>query len=193
MKLFYSIIVIFLVERTLSAGFNQAIELAADTLSNVKLVQEKKLLQKYFDEISQDTGKYCFMVQDTLQALEMSSVETIVVWDNLPINRLTLRNTSTSEESVVHLTPEEEKNDTHFHDKATGVQLEIFERMPLVEWLAENYTNYGAALEFVTDRSQEGSQFCRGFGGIGGILRWKVDFAELEVAEFVGDDFDDFM
>jgi peptide chain release factor subunit 1 len=177
----------------MDAGFNQAIELAADTLSNVKLVQEKKLLQKYFDEISQDTGKYCFMVQDTLQALEMSSVETIVVWDNLPINRLTLRNTSTSEESVVHLTPEEEKNDTHFHDKATGVQLEIFERMPLVEWLAENYTNYGAALEFVTDRSQEGSQFCRGFGGIGGILRWKVDFAELEVAEFVGDDFDDFM
>ena len=26
----------------------------------------------------------------------------------------------------------------------------------------------GAALEIVTDRSQEGSQFCRGFGGIGG-------------------------
>ena len=26
----------------------------------------------------------------------------------------------------------------------------------------------GAHLEIVTDRSQEGSQFCRGFGGIGG-------------------------
>jgi len=34
-------------------GFNQAIELAAETLGSVKLVQEKKLLQKYFDEISQ--------------------------------------------------------------------------------------------------------------------------------------------
>jgi peptide chain release factor subunit 1 len=54
-------------------GFNQAIELAGECLANVKLVQEKKLLQKYFDEISQDTGKYCFMVQDTLQALEMVS------------------------------------------------------------------------------------------------------------------------
>ena len=28
-------------------GFNQAIELAQDTLSNVKFVQEKKLLNKY--------------------------------------------------------------------------------------------------------------------------------------------------
>jgi len=50
-------------------GFNQAIELSSECLANVKLVQEKRLLQRYFDEISQDTGKYCFMVQDTLQVL----------------------------------------------------------------------------------------------------------------------------
>ncbi len=101
-------------------GFNQAIELASETLSNVKLVQEKKLLQSYFDEISQDTGKYCFMVQDTLQALEMSSVETLIVWENLAINRITVKNTSTGEESVLHLDAAQEKNEAHFHDSATG-------------------------------------------------------------------------
>lgn len=37
-------------------GFNQAIELSADTLANVKFVQEKRLISKFFDEISQDTG-----------------------------------------------------------------------------------------------------------------------------------------
>lgn len=163
-------------------GFNQAIELSAECLANVKLVQEKRLLQRYFDEISQDTGKYCFMVQDTLQALEMSSVETIIVWENLTVNRLTVKNTSTGEERVLHLTPDQESNDSHFHDPVTGVQLEIIERMTLVEWLANNYKSFGAALEFVTDRSQEGSQFCRGFGGIGGLLRWKVDFVEMEMA-----------
>ncbi|KAJ3126737.1 Electron transfer flavoprotein alpha-subunit [Nowakowskiella sp. JEL0407] len=41
-------------------GFNQAIDLSAEVLSNVKFVQEKKLNQKYFDEISQDSGKYCY-------------------------------------------------------------------------------------------------------------------------------------
>ena len=41
------------------SGFNQAIELSAETLGSVKLVQEKRLIQKYFDEISQDTGRYC--------------------------------------------------------------------------------------------------------------------------------------
>ena len=40
--------------------------------------------------------------------------------------------------------------------------------MPLLEWFANNYKNFGATLEIVTDRSQEGAQFVKGFGGIGG-------------------------
>ena len=65
----------------------QAIELAAESLANVKFIQEKKLIgrfclsliicqnltkanfSRYFDEISQDTGKYCFGVDDTLKVL----------------------------------------------------------------------------------------------------------------------------
>ena len=45
------------------------------------------MLQKYFDEINQDTGKYCFMVDDTLKGLDLGAVETLIVWDNLEINR----------------------------------------------------------------------------------------------------------
>lgn len=41
--------------------------------------------------------------------------------------------------------------------------------MPLLEWLANNYKSFGATLEIITDRSQEGSQYVRGFGGIGGM------------------------
>jgi hypothetical protein len=71
---------------------HKAIELAAESLANVKFVQEKKLIQKYFDEISQDTGKYCFGVEDTLKGLELGSIETLIVWENLDITRYILRN-----------------------------------------------------------------------------------------------------
>lgn len=73
------------------AGF-QAIELAAESLANVKFVQEKRLIQKYFDEISQDTGRYCFGIEDTLKALELGAVETLIVWENMDITRYTLNN-----------------------------------------------------------------------------------------------------
>ena len=46
--------------RLCSRRLNQAIEQSAEILSNVKFVQEKKVIKKYFDEIAQDTGKICF-------------------------------------------------------------------------------------------------------------------------------------
>lgn len=161
-------------------GFNQAIELSADSLANVKLMKEKKLLQKYMDEISQDTGRYCFMVEDTLHALDLGAVEDLIIWDNLETQRYVLRNISTSEEIIKHLTKQQEQDDNNFRDAETQVELEVVEKEPLVEWFANNYKNFGCNLEFVTDRSSEGTQFVKGFGGIGGILRWKVDFAEMK-------------
>ncbi|CAI2162730.1 3584_t:CDS:10 [Funneliformis geosporum] len=159
-------------------GFNQAIELAAESLANVKFIQEKKLIQKYFDEISQDTGKYCFGVDDTLKGLELGAVETLIVWENLDVTRFTLKNSS-GIEIIVHVTKEQEKDRSHFIDKETNLEMEVADRIPLLEWFADHYKDFGANLEFVTNRSQEGSQFVKGFGGIGGLLRYKVDFDTL--------------
>ena len=48
-------------------GFNQAIELSAEKLGDVKFIQEKKLICKFFDEISLDSGQYCFGVDETMK------------------------------------------------------------------------------------------------------------------------------
>lgn len=66
------------------------------------------------------------------------------------------------------LTKEQEKDRSHFVDAETNTDLEVVVQITLLEWLAEEYTKFGCTLEFVTNKSQEGSQFCRGFGGIGG-------------------------
>jgi peptide chain release factor subunit 1 len=219
-------------------GFSQAIELASDTLANVKFVQEKRLISKFFDEISQDTGKYGFGISETLQLMEMGAVETLVVWEELEVDRVTLKNTASGDEVIKFLTPEQLKKSESFRCAAAGSmaakrrvnsamatgnapltfvrvgglsrpgswwawlhscidavvstpppplrrdkegnELESVESVPLLSWLAENYKRFGCVMEFVTDRSQEGSQFCKGFGGIGGLLRYAVPLAELE-------------
>lgn len=171
-------------------GFNQAIELASEVLANVKFIQEKKLIGRYFDEISQDTGKYCFGIDDTLKALEMGAVDTLIVWENLEIHRIVLKNHQTDEDKVLHLSPEQEKDKTYSVDSETGVELELVEKQPLLEWLANNYKGFGATLEIITDKSQEGAQFCKGFGGVGGILRYRVDFQSMELDDY-GDGFYD--
>lgn len=172
-------------------GFNQAIELSTEVLQNVKFVQEKKLISAFFEEISQDTGKYCFGVDDTLRALEIGAVHTLIVWENLDITRYQIKNPVEGEkDQILFLTKEQEKDTSNFRGE-DGAELEIIEALPLVEWFANNYKSFGATLEFVTNRSQEGSQFCKGFGGIGGILRYKVDLMALnEYDEQNPEDFD---
>ncbi|KAF2590855.1 hypothetical protein F2Q70_00040024 [Brassica cretica] len=171
-------------------GFNQAIELSAEILSNVKFIQEKKLIGKYFEEISQDTGKYVFGVEDTLKALEMGAIETLIVWENLDINRYELKNSTSGEIVVKHFGKDQETDQSNFHDAETNAELEVQEKMPLLEWFANEYKRFGCTLEFVTNKSQEGSQFCRGFGGIGGMLRYQLDmrtFDELSDGEVYED------
>eukprot|EP01104_Vermistella_antarctica_P002871 TRINITY_DN13072_c0_g1_i1.p1 TRINITY_DN13072_c0_g1~~TRINITY_DN13072_c0_g1_i1.p1 ORF type:complete len:455 (-),score=148.78 TRINITY_DN13072_c0_g1_i1:103-1401(-) len=160
-------------------GFNQAIDLAAETLGNVKFIAEKKLISSFFDEISQDTGKYCFGINDALYACDMGAVDTLIVYEALEITRYEVRNQSTGETSVLYLLPAEEEDRANFVDPGTGAELEISSSEPVIEWIATNYKKFGCTLEFVSNKSQEGAQFLKGFGGIGGILRYSVDFMAL--------------
>ncbi|MCI21485.1 eukaryotic peptide chain release factor subunit 1-3-like, partial [Trifolium medium] len=148
-------------------GFNQAIGLSAEILSDVKFVQEKRLIGKYFEEIRQETGKYVYGVDDTLKALEIGAVETLIVWEDLDINRYVLKNATTGEIVIKHLKKEQECDESNFRDAATSADLKVQEKIALLEWFANEYKKMGCLLEFVTNKSQEGSIFCRGFGGIG--------------------------
>lgn len=231
-------------------GFNQAIELSAECLQGVKFMQEKKLIEKYFDEVAQDTGRVVYGVEQTFKALELGAVETLIVWENTDYQRIELRSNVSSNTNavnssnvskshfaiadsgddgvdngdfstfennpiegndlnfnrnndsnsisqshnqsqsspimknnrVLYLTKEDElKKRFLFMEKdETGndVESEIVDRTPLIDWFAEHYRDFGATLEIITDKSQEGAQFVRGFGGIGGLLRYKLEIHE---------------
>jgi peptide chain release factor subunit 1 len=170
-------------------GFNQAIDLAGETLNNVKFIQEKKLINEYFDHISKDSGKVCYGIDDTLKALEAGAAETLIVFENLEITRWVLKS-STGSEIILHTTKAQEADRSLFMDKETGQEMEIIEQGSMLEWLAEKYGDFGATLEFVSDRSSEGNQFVKGFGGIGAIMRYQLNLEQLQ--DFDEDDEDEF-
>ena len=98
--------------------------------------------------------------------------------------------TSPPEEIIVYANKDQEKDREKFTDKSTSQEMEQAEEpASLLEWFAEKYKDFGANLEFVTNRSQEGAQFVKGFGGIGGLLRYKLD---LQTLQTVDDDEDEF-
>lgn len=160
------------------AGFNQAIDLAGAALSNVRFVAEQKLISQFFEEINRDTGKYCFGVRDIMFALDQGAVETLLVYEDLTISRVVVKDPVTEETDTLYITVEDRNNPDIFLSKENGEKLIILEDDELVEWLAEHYRDFGTKLELITDKSEEGSQFCQGFGGVGGILRYKIEVYE---------------
>ncbi|CAL5430046.1 unnamed protein product [Camellia sinensis] len=69
--------------------------------------------------------------------------------------------------------------------------MEVQDKTTLLEWFANEYKKFGCTLEFVTNKSQEGSQFCRGFGGIGGILRYQLDIRSFDELSDDGEVYED--
>ena len=171
-------------------GFNQAIELAQEALANTKFVHEKKIIAKFFEHIAQDTGQVCFGINDTTKALEMGAIETLIVWEELPHLRCVVRNNQSGTETVMYLTKDQLSNDALFKDANGSIVSDIIESQNYIEWLSEKKDRRrGARLELVSDKSQEGAQFVVGFGGIAGIMRWKLEMEHVADAE--GPDEDD--
>lgn len=63
----------------------------------------------------------------------------------------------------------------------------------VLEYLVENHKKYGATLHLISDKTSEGSQLCKGFGGCVGILRFRMDFTNDYDEVNEDDTYDDFL
>ena len=157
------------------AGFNQAIEICAPVLSNMRFIKEKNLLQFYFEEITKDSGKYVYGASETIEFLISGTIEKLILWENLEMFRFTLENSITKKEEIKILEKKEAEDSEFLKNMENETNSLIIKKELLSDWIVGNRKNYGANLFFVSDKTPEGNQFKKGFGGIGGILRYVVN------------------
>eukprot|EP01126_Amoeba_proteus_P013244 TRINITY_DN15589_c0_g1_i1.p1 TRINITY_DN15589_c0_g1~~TRINITY_DN15589_c0_g1_i1.p1 ORF type:complete len:124 (+),score=28.38 TRINITY_DN15589_c0_g1_i1:1094-1465(+) len=53
---------------------------------------------------------------------------------------------------------------------------EVLSVVPLLDWILENYKNFGSVVHLVSGKSSVGHQFVEGFGGVGAMLRYPIEF-----------------
>lgn len=145
-------------------GFNQALELSTTLLKDTKLVREKHVVGEFFELIRRN-GNYCYSVAETIMYLEMGLVKTLIVSYDLPDKRYETINDNNEKSIIYKFDP----------------SCKIIKETLLLDWILENYMNYGAELELVSPTSSIGNQFISSFGGIGGILSYKIDTEFLNV------------
>lgn len=79
-------------------------------MGGVRFIQEKKVIGKFFENIALDTGLFVFGVNDTIKALEIGALETMLLWEELAIMRYEIRNPVKGETRIHLLTETQEKD-----------------------------------------------------------------------------------
>lgn len=164
------------------SGFRQAVEMAGVALGDLKLSKERDTLHALFEHVSIHPDTCAFGVSEVHSALvDLAAVKSIVAWEDLTAVRYCIT-ASDGEERVVVGGP-----------SCVGPEDSVTAAEPWVDWLAREAPRLGVSVRFVSDRSMEGTQLVRGFGGVAAVLTHAVthlDALEKAAADMDDPDFD---
>ncbi|CAD8084964.1 unnamed protein product [Paramecium primaurelia] len=174
-------------------GLNQAVQLSQESLLEVKYIREKNLVGQFFENIDKDTGLVVYGVQDTMRGVESQTIKTLICVDTLQYLRLECQSKQTEQKQIKYVKGNEGYEPGTLLEEKNGEQFVILQKEDLVEHLSEKFKDYGLDFQLITDHSVEGNQFMKGFSGLGGFLRFKMDMDYLVQQEDWKDEDEDFI
>jgi peptide chain release factor subunit 1 len=157
-------------------GLKEMVENAGAAIEEIGRLQDRKLMQQFLREVAkQDGGLATYGEADVRKSLDAAAVEHLLLAENMRKVRLTFTNGKTGE--VVHKTVPELQVDDAFDAQAKawgGANQVQMEKKDLIEDLSDIAESTGANVHIVSPASEEGGVLEKAFGGIVGILRYKL-------------------
>jgi len=152
-------------------GLKELVEKAREELKDLDLVREKNLMGRFFEEIRKtDGGLAIYGEEQVKNALLIGAVDTLIVSEDL--RRVRLKLTCPTCGAKKEVMAEDSTVDIKC-DKCSS-----FMKMDEVDDLVGELHKMAAAnntkVQFVSGDSEEGGLLLKGFGGLGGILRFRV-------------------
>ncbi|TDA26578.1 MAG: peptide chain release factor 1 [Archaeoglobi archaeon] len=160
---------LFDVGYTNESGLYELVDKAKDLLSEVDLVREKNLMNRFLYEISRD-GLAVYGEEEVRRYLELGAVDTLLVSEDLRLERVRYRCPTCGAERVVTLKGKAASRQICEKD---GVEMEEVERIDIALELSEIAERMNTKVEFLSNETEGGEMLLKAFGGIAGILRYK--------------------
>ena len=158
-------------------GVREIVEKASDVLKDVRLVEEKKLVQKFLFEVNKQGGLAVYGLPRVMEALAKASTDVILVSDDLDTVRLDAkcRRCGTDKSEVVKATEKILRKQNMISTPCTNcgsMDYDVVER-DIVDVLEEMAFQVGSKVEVISSGTEEGSMF-KTFGGVGAVLRYRA-------------------
>lgn len=158
-------------------GIREIVEKASDKLQDVRLVEERKLVQKFLGEVSRPDGLGVYGLPRIIDALSRSNMEMILISDDLNTSRITMtcKNCQTVKEKVVQNQQRIQTTQEMLSEPCVkcGSKDYDVDETDVVDMLEEKATQIGAKVEMISSGTEEGMML-KSFGGVGGFLRYRT-------------------
>ncbi len=150
-------------------GLRELVDKAKKTLSDIELIKEKELIERLMDEIRKPDGGMSVYGPQVEKALEMGAIDTLLISEELnsSVNSLTCPKCGHSQSSILGELGKETKC------PKCGSSLKA-EEGDLTDYLFDMAEKVGTKIELISEDFEEGKVFCKTFGGLAGILRYRI-------------------
>jgi len=157
-------------------GVRELVDKGADVLKDVRLVEEKRLVQKFLAEVNKQMGLAVYGLPRVMDALQKASAEVVLVSEDLDMMRIdaTCRKCGTVKSENVAAAKKMQQRQGMMSTPCTkcgATDYDVVEK-DLVDVLEELAFQVGSKVEVISSGTEEGSMF-KSFGGIGAILRYR--------------------
>ncbi len=167
---------LFDVAYTDESGLNELMDAASDTLSNLEVVKEKKLMERFMKELVSDTCIAAYGEDSVRANLKAGAVDVLLLSEDLRRSRITIKcgNCDYALTKTIKYRPGEEPYVGS--DKCPKCQssVSIAEKVDVVEELSLIAEQMNTEVEFISTDFEEGEQLFNAFGGIAAILRYRT-------------------
>ncbi len=152
-------------------GIREVIDKSMDVLTEIDVMREKKLIQRFLHELINENGLASYGEKEVRKNLQMGAVEILLLSEDLNSKRISYECSvcgHTSEYTSKNSESEIEETCQNCNEK-----MKVAESKDVIDDFVEMSEEVGSEVEIVSTETEEGMQLLRAFGGIGAVLRYR--------------------
>lgn len=150
-------------------GLKELVNNASKEMKLLGVAKEKELIQRFLQEIRKD-GLAVYGEKQVRKALEMGAIAILLISEDLGQYRVSLKCPSCGYRE--RKTTKRKRKEIEC-PKCSNL-LDIADEIDLIDELSDLAENTSAEAELISQESEEGETLLKAFGGIAGILRYKI-------------------
>ena len=157
-------------------GVRELVEKAGDILKDVRLVEEKRLVQKFLAEVNKQAGLAVYGLPRVMEALQKASADVVLVSDDVDVVKIDVRckKCGTIRTETVAAAKKIQQRQEMISIPCMKCGATDFDAVEedIVDVLEELAFQVGSKVEVISSGTEQGSMF-KSFGGVGAILRYR--------------------